>query len=225
MEEPIKGAPAPPANVTLRSLFSHPAAHPIVLDLIVFNKYGLEWMEWEPETVQAALQKDFGNVSDLALSKLMAMRTLHVSGAFWREWEVFGWCCMALNGIFPDFQVMQVPSVEQCAIAVDIANRTRSDVSWSEEVRIYLSTVHVHQGIEVAQPPLEDLADVDIGAFPTDVPLQEIHKRWPEVRRTLVAPTGSTHLDEQLRRMLDVYEALEMSHARLRDQLPLVSNG
>ena len=217
------GHPAPIPGVTLKTLFSHPVAHPIVLDLVTFNKYGIEWLNWELEMVQAKLREDFGNLSMLNFSKLMAMKTLHVSQRFWQSWEVFGWCTMPFTNILPDFEVMQVPTVAQCAISVDIANRTRSDVSWSAEVMGYLSVVHLHEGILVAQPPLEDLVDLH-GHAPSGMDVDLIESRWAEVRRTGFAPRGETHDDEQLRRMLDIHEQLEESHIRLRDQLPLVTN-
>jgi len=117
---------------------------------------------------------------------------------------------------------MQVPTVAQCAIAVDIANRTRSEVAWSSEVMSYLSVVHLHEGVLVAQPPLEDLVDLD-GHAPPNMDIAKIEARWPEVRRSGAAPRGENHEDEQLRRMLDIYEQLEESRVRLRDQLPLVT--
>jgi len=51
---------------------------------------------------------------------------------------------------------------------------------------------------------------------------EDIKRRWIDVRRSGKAPTGMTDEDEQLRRMLAVYEHLTESRLRLRQQLPLV---
>lgn len=212
------------ATVTAKTIYVHPDAHPVVLDLITVAKYGVEWFDWEPETLQESVRKDFGGLSSLNFSKLMAMKTLHVTKSFWQSWEIFGWCCMPFNGILPDFDVMQAPTVAQCSLAVDIANRTRDDVEWGQEIETYLSVVHIHDGILVPQPPLEELVSIDVSSFPVDMPRLEIESKWPEVRRTRRAPSGDTHEDEQLRRMLDVYEYLDESRTRLRDQLPLVTS-
>jgi hypothetical protein len=214
---------APPSVVTVRTLFIHPSTHPIILDLIALKKYGAEWLEWEAETIQESIQKDYGNISDLNFSKLMAMKTLHIADGFWKRWEVFVWCTMPLNGIFPDFEMMQVPTVAQCAVAVEIADHTRRDVTWSEEVRKYLEIVHVNDGLYIPQTPLEMLVQITSG-WPSGVNLNDVRSRWPDVRRTLLAPAGETDDDEQLRRMLSVFEHLEESRSRLKTQLTLVQD-
>lgn len=213
---------APPARVTAKTLFSHPESHPIALDLALLAKYpNAEWLEWEPESVQYHVNKDLGPLSDLNFSKIMAMKTLHLVDSFWEQWEVFTWVTMALNGVFPDFQVMQVPSVEQSMVAAFIANRVREDVPWSDEVRHFLGAVHQNEGIFVAQPPVED-AIIDSRGVAID--LGDVAKRWPGVRVSGNAPTGTSAEDEQLRRMLTVRDVLAESVLRLRSQLPLVSH-
>lgn len=213
---------SPPA-VTAKTLFIHPAAHPIILDLCALKKYGPEWLEWEPETIQAAIQQDHGNISDLNFSKLMAMKTLHVADSFWKKWEIFVWCAMPLNSLFPDFEVMQVPTVAQCAVAVEVADHARRDVTWSEEVKKYLEVVHVHDGIFIPQTPLEMLVKITEG-WPSGLRPLDVSERWPDIRRTLQAPTGDSPEDEQLRRMLAVFEHLEESRSRMRSQLPLIES-
>jgi hypothetical protein len=204
-----------PSNV-----FRHQQAHPIVLDLLMSQKYGVEWLDWEAETIEYRVPRDFqSSVSLLNLSKLQAMRTLHMVDSFWQRWEIFCWCCMPMNDIFPDFETMQVPTVAQCMLAVDYANRTRDDMVWSDEIKAYLAAVHRHDDILVPQPPL-DFVHVDTDGFPIDV--QDIVKRWPDVRATGRAPTYQTVEDEQLRRMLDVNQMLESSRSRLREQLKQV---
>ncbi len=131
------------------------------------------------------------------------------------------WCAMPFNGIFPDFQVMQVPTVAQAMVAVDIANRLRNDIEFSLEVKTYLSTLHVHDGILFPEPPL-DFVHVSLEDVHIDGPA--VKKRWPEVRASGKAPAGDTMEDEQLRRMLLVNEFLEESRTRLRQQLRLALN-
>ena len=213
--------PAPPitSRVTAKTLFSHPDAHPLVLDLALLRHYGIDWLEWEPETIRHYTAGEIGQISDLNLSKVMACKTLHLVDSFWKQWEVFVWCTMPLNAVFPDFQVMQVPSVAQTAVAVDIAKRIRTDVEWSNEVKLFMATVFRHDDIFYPIPPL-DFVHIDIDGLPIDQ--EEIKKRWPSVRVSHKAPTDETITDEQLRRLLSVQEYLDESRARLRAQLPLV---
>jgi hypothetical protein len=126
---------------------------------------------------------------------------------------------MPFNKVFPDFAVMQVPTVAQCAVAVDIAHRLRSDVEYSLEVKTYLEAVHRHDGILVPSEPL-DFVRVDTGDV--NINVSDIERRWPTVRASGVAPKEATMEDEQLRRMLLVHEHLQESRTRLRQQLRLV---
>jgi len=211
-----------PGAVTAVNVMRHARAHPIVLDLLMSQKYGPEWLIWEAETIEHRVPQDFrSSLSLLNFSKLQAMRTMHLVDSFWQRWEVFGWCCMPLNDIFPDFEVMQVPTVAQCMVAVDIANRVRDDMQWSEEIRHYLAVVHRHDEILVPQAPL-DFVKIDTEGFPVDV--ADITRRWPDVRVSRKAPAGETVEDEQLRRMLDVFHLLEESRSDLRHQLKGVLN-
>jgi hypothetical protein len=212
-----------PQTVTRQNLFQHPDAHPVVLDLLLLRKYGPEWMTWEHETLEFRIKADFPlPISDLNLHKVQAMKTLHFVDTFWEEWHVFVWCCMALNGVPPDFRVMQVPTVAQCMMAVDIANRVRQDVPFSPEVNDFVEQVQMHDGIFVPIEPLEWVMMDDVEGYPVDC--DEVKKRWPEVRKQGKVLEPTTVENEQLNRMLGVREYLEESRTALRAQLPLVAH-
>lgn len=222
-------SPAPAADFekeaesgpTTQNIWRHPDAHPVVLDYLLLQKYGVDWMNWEPETLETRVPQDFDTqtLSDLNLSKIQACKTLHFVDTFWERWEVFTWCAMPFNGAFPDFNVMQVPTVAQCAVAVDIARRLRTDVDYSLEVKTYLGVVHQHDGLLIPTEPL-DFVKVDTNEVRMDV--ADIRHRWPKVMSSGSAPKEDTVEDEQLRRMLLVHHFLEESRTRLRQQLRLV---
>lgn len=206
------------------NLFQHPDTHPYVLDLALLKEYGPEWMEWEPETLDLRVPQDFPtrSISDLNMEKIQAVKTLHYVNTFWLDWDVFLPCTMAFNGLYPDFNIMQVPTVAQCAISVDLANRIRDDVKWSVEVENYLDAIHRFDGILCPFGPLE-FVEVDTEGLPIDC--EEIQRLWPEVRRTGRAPTEESVTAEQLRRMLVVQEVLKENRLQLQTQLPLLLNG
>lgn len=209
------------SGATRQNIWRHPDAHPVVLDYLLLQKYGVEWMNWEAETLETRVPQDFDTqtLSDLNLSKIQACKTLHFVDTFWERWEVFTWCAMPFNGIFPDFAMMQVPTVAQAAIAVDIARRLRTDVDYSLEVKTYLAVVHQHDGVLV---PIEPLDFVTVDTKDVTVDVSDIQHRWRDVRASGSAPKGATMEDEQLRRMLGVHHYLEESRTRLRQQLRLV---
>lgn len=221
--------PSPPPSipegsrsaVTSHNLFQHPDAHPVSLDLVLTRRYGIDWLGWEQETIGRHLLEDLrlSTVSDLAVSKIEAMRTLHLVDDPWKRWEVFVWCAMPMNGVRPDFQHMQVPTVPQCMIAVDTFNRVREDVPWSLEMRTYFSTLFRHEGFMC---PIEPMSFVELDAEAFGVDKSAILKRWLPTRLRGVPPTGDTVEDEQLRRMLMASQALEQVRTELQRQLRLV---
>jgi hypothetical protein len=214
---PTVAAAAPADTVTAKNLWRHPDAHPIALDFLLVRKYGPEWIEWEPETLQLVIPVDFSTptLSDLNLSKLQACRTVHLVDTFWQQWEVFLACAMPFNSQFPDFRVMQVPTVAQVLVAVDIAHRIRDDVAWSNELKEYVATIYRHDGIFLPLPP----ADFVTLEAPEEIDQKALAARWNEVRSTGKAPIGETHMDEQLRRLLAADGFLEESRTRLHHQL------
>ncbi len=214
----------PPRVPTTINLFQHPEAHPFVLDLALLRKYGPEWMQWEPEVLELRILNDFhtNSLSDLNADKIMAVASLHMRDEFWKEWQVFTPCALALSGYLPDFEVMSSVTVPQAMIAVDIANKLRGDVGWSVEMNAFLGIVHMHDGMFCPIPPL-DFVEIDSEDYPVDC--AEIRERWDDVRVARRAPEPTTVENEQLRRMLEAWELLEESRRQLQDQLPLIYHG
>jgi hypothetical protein len=208
----------PPPHI---NLFQHPDSHPAVLDILLLQKYGPEWMVWEPETLQLRIPKDFHtqDVSDLNMAKIQAMKTLHFVDTPWKQWEVFVWCCMPLNGLFPDFEMMQVPTVAQCLVAIDMFNTVRGDVTWSDELKTYLATVWRHEGMFCPTDPAEF---VTVDKTATDIDCDKIMESWGHVRKTGLPPPDDTADAEQLRRMHDAHQYLTESRDLFERQLRTV---
>jgi hypothetical protein len=215
-------SPAVPMPTTI-NLFQHPDAHPFVLDLALLRKYGPEWMQWEPETLEGRIRIDFrSTLSQLNLDKLHAVANLHLVDTFWDHWTVFSPCAQALTMVPPDFRVMQALTVPQLLIAVDTAEKIRSGMEYSLEVRTYMELCYLYDGMACPIAPLDDLLDIDASEYEIDC--ESINERWDDVRSSGKAPKGGTVEDEQLRRMLEAHQLLEENRQLLQDQLPLLYN-
>lgn len=224
--EEEKEAAARPSvgSVTVLNFFRHPDAHPLVLDLCLLKKYGPDFLLWEPETLELRIPQDFKTteVSDLNMAKIQACRTLHLVDTFWERWEVFCWVTASLNGLFPDFEAMQVPSIAQAAVSVYIAQKIRDDVEWSSEVKTFLAQVFKFEGIFY---PLEPLNFVVVDADGYVVNTSEVAAAWAKFKSSGKSlPLEESITGEQLRRLLLVQGALDENRALLRDQLPLVAH-
>jgi len=215
--------PTKVAGVTRDTLWRSPEAHPIVLDLVMLRKYDLAWLGYEIETIARLIREDFGTptVADVNLEKLQACKTLHLVDDFWSRWEVFLPCAMAFNSQLADFHSMQVPTVAECLVAVDIANRLRDDCSWSAEIKGYLGAVHTFDS-ELC--PQEPLTFVSVPTEDLSVDVAEVRRRWPIVRAAGQIPKGDTLEDEQLRKMLGSWVYLEAMRSRLQSQLVVLND-
>jgi hypothetical protein len=219
---PVVEAPAvSQSTVSTTNIWHHPDAHPVVLDLMLFRQYGPQFLSWEAESLKRLIPEDFhtSGVSELNLSKIQAVKALHLVDTYWEDWEVFLWCTMSLNGVFPNFEIMQAPTVAQCLVSVDIANHLRDDVPWSDEVKAFLDVCFRHDGLFVRLDPINFIT---LQVDPTLADFKSVETRWQKVKESKKGPTGITPEDEQLRRMLTSYKYLEESRAHLRQQLNLV---
>jgi len=224
--EPDAAKAADTANKPLPSpttinLFQHPDAHPFVLDVALLHRYGIDWMGWEPEVLEAKILHDFRtrSISDLNFDKIQAVKTLHLVDTFWQQWTVFVPCALALSGVHAEFRVLTAPTVPQAMIAIDIAAKIRKDTMYSFEIEKFLEVVYLHDGIVCPTDSMANIVHVDASLYGIDV--DAVRQRWDDVRRSGKAPEGRTLEDDQLRRMLEAHRLLEDNRKQLQEQLPL----
>ena len=134
-------------------LITHPDAHPLVTDLWLLKAFGPEYVLWEPETLWQLLEKKVGHLGTVAKNRIQALRTIHVTTTPYQLWEVFLPVVMALNGTPPRFDVMQVPSVGQLLLGIDVMWSIRA-LEISDEVERYCASIFMGHGLHYAPPPL-----------------------------------------------------------------------
>jgi len=139
-----------------KNMFVHHDTHPILLDMILLEKYELSWFDWEPETVWRSIMKDFqtSSISDHVKSKIQAVRTTHITDLSFTRWETFSVITQALNNNIPDFEVMRRPTISQLFTAVDMMESIRNDVPFSEEVGLWCAAAMIDAGVICAPQPL-----------------------------------------------------------------------
>lgn len=147
--------PAPPRPLSSRSLFSHPDAHPFVLDLALLKAFRLEWLNWLPDTLFVEIEKTFGgSLAEVNRLKILAAQTLHVTDVFWEKWEIFEKTVLALNGIVPRLEFIQPPDLGVLLAGVDTANSIRKE-KYGEEVARYVAAVFLAEHVHYAPEPVE----------------------------------------------------------------------
>jgi hypothetical protein len=141
--------------VTLRNLFTHHDAHPIVLNLALLKAFGVDWLDWEWETLWSEIKRIFKTqISEHSKAKIQAVSTLYQSTAPWDLWQVFEKVCQALNNNIPRADIVQACGTEQLFVAVDIMNRIKR-LDFSPEVRAYMAACFQNDDVLFAPPPLD----------------------------------------------------------------------
>jgi len=149
------GVFSPPTPVSSKNLFSHPDAHPVVLDMALLKVFQVEWFDWLSDTLFAEIEREFDtHINAGNRLKIMAAKTLHVIDAFWDHWEVFEKVIAGLNGIVPQVALLQPPDLAALYAGVDIASGIRQE-TYSDEVKRYCAAVFLHEGVTYAAPPLD----------------------------------------------------------------------
>lgn len=115
---------------------------------LLIRKYDKDWFEWEPETLWQTIEKDFKQTpSVLTKNKINAIKTILLTDAFWKEWNIFEKVVLAFNDHIPNFYSVEVPSPGEISWAVREANFVRPGVPWSDEVVVYVQRVCKDAGL------------------------------------------------------------------------------
>lgn len=150
---PILNTPIP-RSLTSKSVFSHPEAHPVALDLVLLKHFELEWLRWLPDTLFAEIEATFStSIAEVNKLKILAAQTLHVTDVFWEQWEVFEKTLWALNGQIPHVDWIQPPDLSILMAGVDTANKMRQE-TYGEEVSRYCAAVFLYENVFYAPEPL-----------------------------------------------------------------------
>jgi hypothetical protein len=151
----LKGDPDAGAPVTIRNLFTHHDVHPVVLDLAMLKEFGEEWYLWESATLWSEIKRLFKtDVSELTRAKIQTVKSIHSSPLPWTKWQVFEKIVQGLNNNIPTWETMQVPSLEQLYVGVDILETFRKE-DFSDEVCAYIASAVLNDEVSFVPAPLD----------------------------------------------------------------------
>lgn len=118
----------------------------ITLDMLCLGLFGIEYIGWESETLKDELEKEFGEIGQMAWEKIQAVRLLHANDSAWKEWEVFEKICAAANGVLPIFSHSQPPEPEEMAIAIEIMAQVDTH-DFHEDIKGYIAAACLNDGM------------------------------------------------------------------------------
>lgn len=138
-----------------RQFLLEPDVCPIVYANEMSQKYGRDWLAWEPETLWETIRKDWSTYpNEEAKNKLMAIKVVMANESFWHEWEVFEKVCSAFNGRIPSFSIMEDLSVAELALGVQLVSKLKRR-EFQDEVKAYVASDAFEEGYVLLPEPLD----------------------------------------------------------------------
>jgi hypothetical protein len=101
------------------------------------------------------LRRDKILISNSVWTKIQSVRPLLNVPTPWRQWEIFHWVALGLNGEPPSFVYMEQPQIGHLAAAVDIMKIVDRSRPFGEDVDKFIAVVLKEAGVVYAPPPLD----------------------------------------------------------------------
>jgi hypothetical protein len=135
--------------------FSYHDAHPVALGMVLLEKFGTEWLEWDAEVLKHEIIETFKatSVSEHNWQKIQAIRVMMLAISPWKEWHVFEKVIQAVNNNIPDPFVLQHCNLPQLMAGVDILGQIREE-EFSDEIRQYIAACALESGVTYLPPPI-----------------------------------------------------------------------
>jgi hypothetical protein len=127
-------------------LYKDPDAHPLVLSLLVLDRYGGDSLDWSPEVLRVTMMRDNLQVSGVSFAKIMAVRVLLQSPSPWRQWHVFHWISRALAGLPPNFVYLEQPELGHLLVCADVMAIVDPKRQTAVEVDKFIAAALRHEG-------------------------------------------------------------------------------
>jgi len=139
--------------MTIQEFFEQETAHPVVADFLLLKTFGPDYYTWEPETLLRELRLEFKAVPNSAnFGCIQAVRAVHTSNRYQKDWFIFEKICTALNNQIVLFTVGQQQSLGNVLAAVDALNGSPEGIpgirktTFGEDVKKYMAAVIISDG-------------------------------------------------------------------------------
>lgn len=138
--------------------------HPLKLLATLDDSLGMEWREWEPETISQTLEKEAGvEIPETVMNKVMAVKiALRRPDVFFDDWMAMEKMAVSLNDAAPVMGAVEDMPIEWLSNAVAIMTKIAGRHEFSPEVKTYVAARLYDSGYVVA-PPLLRFADDVLG--------------------------------------------------------------
>jgi len=118
---------------------------------------GVDWWEWEPETIEQTLFIRYGvALEDVNRDKVMAIKHLCGNDRAFSDWFEFNQLALAFSGVIADFEMLRKPTPGMIISTVKVMNYIRPDREsfFGEDVLKYMVISLIDDGIYIPPPSI-----------------------------------------------------------------------
>ena len=118
---------------------------------------GVDWWEWEPETIERTLFIRYGvALEDVNRDKIMAIKHLCNSDRAFHDWFEFNQLALSFSGVIADFEMLRKPTPGMIISAVKAMNYIRPDREsfFGDDVLKYMAIALIDDGIYIPPPSI-----------------------------------------------------------------------
>jgi len=127
-------------NAKIRALLQNPQTPATVLMVMLIDWWGMDWFEWEPDTLREELYDEFNTrMPQVTLDKLWALVTYLTTDQFYTQLPIFIVICNVLSDTEADFETFDPATTEEMLWAVNELNLLEpiTPKKFSQDIKIY----------------------------------------------------------------------------------------
>jgi len=148
-------------NAQLRALMLNPNTPATVLLVLLIDWWGMDWFEWEPDTLREELKDEFNaHVPQLSIDKLWALVTYLTTDQFFTQLPVFIAICNVLSDTEADFETFDPATTEELLWALAELNMLEpiNTSKFSEDIKLYVG-MQLREDSVLTKPKLLEWAE------------------------------------------------------------------
>jgi hypothetical protein len=160
MAENAAAKPSGDDAFRIRTVFSNDNASAIKMYDFMNEKFGVDWYDWELETIERMLFITYGvALEGVNRDKLFAIRHVCISDGCFSDWFELNQVALSFSGSVADFECLRTPSPGMFINAVKTVVHIRPDRNneFGIDVLKYLCIAFIDAGIICPPPSLFDL--------------------------------------------------------------------
>ena len=179
---------------------------------------GMDWWEWEPETIEQILFIRYGvALEDVNRDKIMAIKHLCNSDRAFHDWFEFNQLALSFSGVIADFEMLRKPTPGMIISAVKAMNYIRPDREsfFGEDVLKYMAIALIDEGIYIPPPSILLLTKSNMSMLvsgETKAEWVNILKRYNQIVTGEDSEIKEDLVDIQARRLVNA-EAAALTYA------------